>query len=289
VIALLAAARAIHFASLMSIFGGSAYSTLLQRAGHPGSPVKPTRILFVIASTLALVSGVVWFCLIAGQMSGSWANSADLPTLELAASGTRFGQIFLARFVGLAALWLMCVSMKVNPLAVAILAGLVLASLGPVSHAAAMNGDIAFAGASNDAAHLLTAGFWLGGLMILALLVPQHLARPTELAGPLRLFSTWGTLVVALLVATGLTNAALILPTSALSLHNAYFDLLVAKAGLALVMIALAAMNRWRFAPAIRNERPRAVGHLTVSVGVEISLGVAVVGIAGLLGLTTPH
>lgn len=288
-IALLAAARAIHFASLMSIFGGSAYSTLLRRAGHPGSSVKPARILFVIAATLALVSGVVWFCLIAGQMSGSWANSADLPTLELAASGTRFGQIFLARFVGLAALWLMCVSMKANPLAVAILAGLVLASLGPVSHAAAINGDIAFAGAANDAAHLLTAGFWLGGLMILALLVPQHLARPTELVGPLRLFSTWGTLVVALLVATGLTNAALILPTSALSLHNAYFDLLVVKAGLALAMIALAAMNRWRFAPAIRNERPRAVRYLTVSVGVEIGLGVAVVGIAGLLGLTTPH
>src|SRR6185312_4055149 len=99
VIALLAAARAFHLASLMSIFGASAYLVLLRRAQLPCPPARPMRILLVLAASLALASSTAWFCLIAGQMSDSWANATDLPTLQLAASGTRFGQIFLARFV----------------------------------------------------------------------------------------------------------------------------------------------------------------------------------------------
>jgi len=289
VIALLAAARAIHLASLMAIFGASAYLVLLRRAELPCPPARPMRILLVLAASLALASSTAWFCLIAGQMSGSWANATDLPTLRLAASGTRFGQIFLARFVGLTALWLLCVFPRVHALAIAILAGLLLATLGFVSHAAAINGDLAFGAAANDAVHLLTAGFWLGGLMALALLVPRHWRDPAELLGPLRIFSIWGTLVVALLVATGMINAVSILPLSALSFHNPYFGLLAVKVGLALAMVAFASLNRWRFAPAIRNQRAGAVRHLAGSIGAEIALGVSVVGIVGILGLIAPH
>lgn len=288
-IGFLAAARAIHLASLMSIFGASSYIALLKRAKLPVPPARPVRILFVTTATLALASGVIWFCLIAGQMSGRWANATDLPTLELAASSTRFGQIFAIRFVGLSLLWLLCAFTRVNSPAGAILAGLLLASLGPVSHAAASNGDIALAGAANDALHLLTSGFWLGGLIALALLIPRHWTEPTELLGPLRIFSEWGTVAVALLVTTGLINAVSIVPMSAMSLHTAYFSLLAVKVGLALAMIALASLNRWKFAPAIRNRRSGAVGSLAGGVGMEIAVGVSIVGIAGLLGLIAPH
>jgi putative copper resistance protein D len=290
VIGYLAAARAIHLASLMSIFGASAYVVLLQRADYPRPPERAARALLVSAATLALASGLMWFCLIAGQMSGSWANSTDLPTLELAASSTRFGHIFMTRGAGLAALWLLCAFTRSNWPTVAVLAGLLLASLGPASHAAAaINGDVAIAGATNDAVHLLMAGFWLGGLMALALTVPQHGADPAELLGPLRIFSQWGTLAVALLVMTGVINAVSILPLSAMALHNSYFRLLCVKVGLALTMIALASLNRWGITPAIRDGRPRAAGHLAGSVGTEIALGMTIVGITGLLGLIAPH
>lgn len=289
-IALLAAARAIHFVGLMAIFGASTYGLLLRRAGLPEPPVRPERVLFVIASTLALTSAIVWFCLIAGQMSGDWRGSIDPGTLQLAASATRFGQIFVARFIGLATLWFMCAfRTKPHALVVPIFAGLLLISLGPVSHAAAAPGDVALFGAANDAAHLLTSGFWLGGLMVLAILVPRYRAGPAALLGPLRLFSTWGGVAVALLVITGLINAASILPVSARSFHNAYFGLLLVKIGLASLMIGIAILNRWRFAPALENGGPGAVRHLTGSIGIEITLGITVVGIAGYLGLTTPH
>lgn len=95
--------------------------------------------------------------------------------------------------------------------------------------------------------------------------------------------------MVALLVITGLISAVSILPLSAMSFHNAYFGLLLVKVGLALAMIALAALNRWRFAPALRNGEGRAARCLAGSISAEIALGVTVVGIVGYLGLMAPH
>lgn len=288
--ALLAAARAIHFASLMAIFGGSTFALLLRRRGLGGSQLKSTGVLFTIAATLAIVSGIVWFCLIAGQMSGSWQGALDPNVIELAANATRFGQIFLARFAGLVLLWTMCaLGLRWQRLAVPILAGLLLVSLGPVSHAAATGIDIVSVGAISDAAHLLTAGFWLGGLIILAMFLQQHWADRERPLGALRLFSIWGTRAVAVLVFTGLINAISILPVSEMSLQQSYFDLLAVKVGLASVMVGLAALNRWRFVPAMRTGGKEATRRLTLSVGGEIILGLVVVSIAGLLGLMAPH
>lgn len=247
-------------------------------------------MLFTIAATLALVSGILWFCLIAGQMSGSWQGSFDPAIVEMAATGTRFGHIFLGRFAGLMALWLVCVvRLRSHGLASSILAGLLLIALGPVSHAAASGNEIFSVGAISDAAHLLTAGFWLGGLLILAIFLQRNWADRVSQLGALRLFSIWGTPVVAVLVITGLINAISILPVSEMTLHTSYFDLLVTKVGLASVMIGLAALNRWHFGPALRTGGQRAKRQLTITVGSEIVLGVTVVSVAGLLGLTAPH
>jgi len=105
----------------------------------------------------------------------------------------------------------------------------------------------------------------------------------------LRLFSIWGTPVVAVLVITGLFNAISILPLSMMSLRNPYFDLLLVKVGLASVMIGLAAMNRWHFAPALRSGGDKATRYLAYSVSIEIGLGCTVVAVAACLGLTSPH
>jgi putative copper resistance protein D len=246
--------------------------------------------LFVTAAMLAIVSGIIWFGLIAGQMSGSWQGSLDPAVLRLAAFDTRFGEIFLARLIVLIVLWLIC-ALGTRPcsLSVAILAGVLLASLGPISHAAATSGDIGIVGAIGDAAHLLTAGFWLGGLLVLAMFVRRHWADPLSLLGALRLFSIWGTAVVALLVVTGLINAISIVPLSMMSLRSPYDELLLVKVGLASVMIGLAALNRWYFAPALRTGGERAKQRLSASVGSEIVLGFTIVAIVGFLGLMAPH
>jgi len=288
--ALLAVARAIHFASLMTIFGASTYAVLLRRKGLLGSSQRGMRVLFTTAATLAIVSGISWLCMVAGQMSGRWQDALDPGIIALAATGTRFGHVFLGRLVGMAALWFMCAfGVRSDSLAISILAGLLLASLGPVSHAAAGGSAIASLGAISDAAHLLTGGFWLGGLLVLAMFVKRHWTDRACLLAGLRLFSTWGTAAVIILVITGLANAISILPFATMSLRYSYFDLLLVKVGLASVMAGLAALNRWHFTPAIGTGDEGANRHLARSIRSEIVLGFAVVAIAGLLGLLPPH
>ena len=288
--AFLAAARAIHLLSLMTIFGGSAYSALLRRGNLVEPPARSFRILFGIAAVLALLSGLAWFCLIAGQMSGDWHGSVDPSILKLAASDTRFGHIFMPHFAGLIGLCFLCMVMdRPAGLVLAILAGLLLVSLAPISHAAASGGDIAIAGAVSDATHLLAAGFWLGGLMALAFVIARNRDEAPALVSPLRIFSTWGTPVVIFLVLSGVANALSILPLRAMALHNPYFDLLLVKIGLASMMAGLAALNRWRFAPALPSGGEGAVRPLAISVSVELALGLFVVTIVGYLGTMAPH
>lgn len=286
---LLAAVRAIHFASLMAIFGGASYAMLLQRS-RLGERLEGTGSLFMIAASLALVSGIVWFCLIAGRMSGSWEGALDPSIVKLAATSTRFGHIFSGRFIGLAALWLICTfRIGSNRLGISILAGLLLASLGPISHSAASGSDIVSIGAISDAAHLLTAGVWLGGLIVLAMFLKPHRGDVTSMLRGLRLFSICGTPTVAILVVSGLINAILILPVSEMSVHNSYFDLLLLKVGLASAMIILAALNRCRFTPALGKGEEGAARHLATSVTGEIVLGLTVLATAGLLGMMAPQ
>src|SRR5690348_6622489 len=123
--ALLAATRAVHFASLMGIFGASAFTALLRRSNLSALSWRAERVLVAVAAMLALVSALLWFCLIAGQMSGDWRGATDPVTLALVATETRFGEISVARVVGLAALCVLgCGAVRRRGRAIPLLAGL---------------------------------------------------------------------------------------------------------------------------------------------------------------------
>ena len=164
---------------------------------------------------------------------------------------------------------------------------MLLAALGLTSHAAA-SGSHTLLHALNDASHLLSAGFWLGALLVLLLLTWRHRRAPAELFAPFRLFSLWGVYAVALLVVTGLINAALILPIHSISPKSAYADVLATKITFALAMIALAAINRSQLLPALRHHENGVVGRLKHNVVGEIVLGMAVIAVVGYLGLMPP-
>ena len=158
-----AAVRAIHFASLMAIFGAGTYLVLLRRHLRIEMPARAARILFAWAATLALVSAVAWLFLVAGQMSGDWRAALDPVAIRLVASGTAFGRIAVWRIAGLSVLWLLLLFRGPSPsLIVAIVAALLLGALGLTSHAAASSGDFGLVRAANDAVHLLAAGFLAG-------------------------------------------------------------------------------------------------------------------------------
>jgi putative copper resistance protein D len=252
-------------------------------------PARAARVLFISAASLALVSSVAWLVLVAGQMSGDWHAALDPAAIGAVAAETEFGRIAVMRIAGLALLWLLCLLQMPSPgRAGVVLAAFLLGALGLTSHAAASSGGFALVRAANDSVHLLAAGFWLGGLIVLAVLVARHHRQPVSLRGPFQLFSAWGTAAVALLVLSGVSNAALILPVKSVSAHSAYAQLLAIKITLALAMIALAAINRMQLVPALRDGECATTRFLARSVRAEILLGALVAGIAGYLGTMPP-
>jgi len=285
----LAIARAVQFASLMVIFGGGAYLLLLRRKLHLSPRAAAPRTMFVIAAVAAFLSAICWLCLASGQISGDWRAAFDLPIVERVVHGTHFGSVFAVRIVGLVLLLAASIGMRAcRTETLVVLSAFLLGSLGLTSHAAA-SADIpaGYIRAANDAVHLLAAGFWIGGLVVLAALIPEHLDAPAELVAPLRLFSLWGTYMVAALVLTGLLNAISILGLSPPRL-SAYRNVLGMKVVLAFAMIGLAIVNRLRIAPVLTHEEA-APHRLGQSVTAELVLGIMVIGAAGLLGLLPPE
>jgi putative copper resistance protein D len=290
VTALLATSRALHFASLMPIFGAATYLVLLRR--HLQTlPPDGLQKLFAVAATIALLTALLSLGLAAGQMSGDWRMGMNVQALTSVVRDTRFGHVAVLRIAGLAALWLVCVFQRpISISTVAILAAFALGALGLTSHAAA-GGDqqtFGFVRAANDAAHLMAGSFWLGGLVVLAIMIACHMT-PRELLPRLRLFSVWGTWAVAALVITGVANAASILPAASIDVRNRYFGLLLAKVALAMLMIGLAAANRWRVVPPMLSHPTGDTGSLARNIAAELALGVIVIALAGCLGAMPPR
>ena len=285
------AMRALHFASLMVIFGTGVYATLLRRARLDVLPSQRLlRAMLIGAATMALVSATVWLALVAGQMGGDWHASLNASVILEVLQGTRFGHIFLARIVGLVILWSVCTRGNTSAsIAPAILAAALLYAVALTSHAAASGGDAVslIASSTNDALHLLAAGFWTGGLALLALLAWSHRSGLAKMLAPLQIFSQWGTYAVAVLVVSGFANIAFIRPAA--PWRGVYGEVLAVKMALALAMIIFACLNRWRVTPALASDVRATMWPLGRNVAIELVLGLSVIAIVGQLGLLPPR
>lgn len=151
-----------------------------------------------------------------------------------------------------------------------------------------------------DILHLVAAGAWVGALFGLLLL----LARPVERVdvAHLRLthralhgFGGIGTVVVAVVVVTGLVNSWLLVgPDQVRGLGaSLYGRLLLAKLALFVGMLALASLNRYRLTPAFeqsiaRDDHRGALVSLRLSLGVETACIVVILALVAWLGTLAP-
>ncbi|WP_341926127.1 copper resistance protein CopC [Nocardioides psychrotolerans] len=108
-----------------------------------------------------------------------------------------------------------------------------------------------------DVVHLAAGATWLGGLVGLAITLPLLAHREREAALVVSRFSSAAAAVLVLLVATGSLMAWRVLGSWAGLVDTTYGTLLLVKVGIALVVVALAAHNRFRLLPRARS----AVGH----------------------------
>jgi putative copper resistance protein D len=169
------------------------------------------------------------------------------------------------------------------------------ASLAWCGHA---GGGLGLAGTvhmANDAAHLLTAAAWVGGLLPLLLLLGADLeVAPAARHRLVRRFSSVSLMAVAGLILSGLINSWFLLSGMRDLVDTNYGRLILAKAALFLLMLAFAAANRFWLTPSLlpanatTSAGKDALRYLRLSVAMEVALGTAVICVVALLGQLPP-
>lgn len=273
--------RFLHFTVVLMLFGAWVYKPLL--LGRESTLDRTlTRISRWLAA-LALVSGVCWLLLITASMAGAWDAALEPSTLRLVLGSTFFGQVWSWHllFNGLLLALLLTPLRTHLPLRLALGASL-LATLAPVGHGAMLDGVEGRWLMLNQLVHLACVGIWLGGLMLLVMI----LRRPAghDIRALLQRFSGVGYIVVAGLLITGLINVRVLTgafwPTPLLS---GFALILLIKVTLIATMLGLALFNRLRI-----KDCEQRLSALRKSVIAEWLLGIGAVAAVSLLGTMPP-
>jgi copper transport protein len=134
-------------------------------------------------------------------------------------------------------------------------------------------------------AHVATAAFWFGGL---AVLVAMLRTRTDDGLRALERFSTLAMPGVALLVAGGIAFAWIQIPRWHDLAATGYGRIVSAKVALTAALLGLAATNRFRLLPRLRQGDACAALALKRNVILELALVAAVAGLAAALARTAP-
>ena len=272
--------RFLHFTVVLMLFGAWLFRLLLLKGEALALDRHLTRLARWLAA-VALVSGIAWALLITASMAGSAAAAFDPDTIALVLGNTFFGQVWrwhlLINAVLLALLftpWRSSMPLRLG------LSGLLLATLAPVGHGAMLDGLSGQLLILNQIVHLTCVAAWLGGLLLLVMILRQ----PSELRGVLQRFSGVGYWLVAGLLITGLINVRVLTgqwwPTP---LFSGFALILLIKAMIVLGMLGLALFNRLRM-----EDCEQRIGTLKRSVMLEWLLGIGAVAAVSLLGTLPP-
>jgi putative copper resistance protein D len=273
--------RFVHFIVVLMLFGAGLFRPLLLKDEAPQVDRHLARLARWLAA-VALLSGIAWALLITASMAGSAAAAFDPDTVSLVLGHTFFGQVWrwhlLINAVLLALLftpWRSSTPLRLG------LSALLLATLAPVGHGAMLDGLSGQLLILNQIVHLTCVAAWLGGLLLLVLILRQ----PTEpMPAILRRFSGVGYALVAGLLITGLINVRVLTgqwwPTP---LFSGFALILLIKAMIVLAMLGLALFNRLRI-----DDCEQRMGTLRRSVMLEWLLGIGAVAAVSLLGTLPP-
>jgi copper resistance protein D len=288
--AALALCRFVHFAAAMTLFGATAYVVALAPPALSRALAPAMRGIAAATIPIAALSALLWLALESASMADGWSASFDLGSISAVLTDTEFGAVWIWR-LGLAAALLAILALGRGGPTRALLAGaaLQLASLGLIGHATMQSGVLGALHRANDAAHLLAAAAWFGGLPMFALSLKAYRDPSLGVAATtaMRRFSFWGQLDVALIVSTGVGNIALTSGLGALAPTTTYRVLLDAKLVVVATMVALALFNRYVLAPRLTPDGPTQ-RMLARNCVVELVLGAMVIGLVSLFGLLDP-
>ncbi|KMS52111.1 copper homeostasis membrane protein CopD [Sphingobium cupriresistens] len=249
------------------------------------------RVLVALALG-GIALSALWLMASVAAMTGTPITAPDWVSAQILLTMTPIGPVLTVRG---GALLLALVFTGLNrPRLTLVAAAVAAATLAWTGHAGATEDIAGTVHRVADIAHIWAAAGWIGALVVLCHAVLT--LRPTtaairRVAKMLSRFALMGTLIVGTLLVSGAINGAMIvglaqLPELAGSLYG---WLLGAKLALFGVMLGLAGLNRWRLTPMLESGTPqRAIAHLRLSLLVETSAAVAIIGLVGWLGTLDP-
>jgi putative copper resistance protein D len=307
--ALLVLARALHIGSALLMTS----VLFFRQVVVPKGGAEPGLAAWHIALTrrlraglwglyvLHLVSGAAWlWAVTAGMNDSSLSDALDPAQMKSVLMQTAFGRLWLGRlfiasifgallFIGMdgSAARLRSFGSRLT----LFVSALLLVSLTFSSHAAAGMHD-RLLHIAIDLAHLGVAAVWPIGLIPLAIFL-RVTARighaDPDVLRVLQRFSCLSLTCVILLLLTGLANSLFFFPSWSSVATSTYGQLLIGKVALFLIMIALGAINRLVFLPAlVRGSDAAAFRRLRRAVVLESILGLVIILIVGAMGATSP-
>ena len=297
--------RLAQYAGVMTLLGSSLFFLYALPQAGPVSAAAlgwPRRLLLVGAG-LTCIGGLIGLVLQTATMAGSLTEALKPASLEFMISGTGIGRASVVRAV--AGALALLILLTVHPgrglwVMVGVLGAVACMSLGWMGHGGATEGPGGPVHLVTNIAHALAAAVWLGALVVfLILLWPSGPAAPERsraLLAALHGFSGIGTALVATLVVTGLVNSWFLVGVDRLAglWTTTYGWLLVAKLVVFMLMLVLAAANRFRLTPALRtaldSDRPptQALAKLKSSLILEAAGGVGILVLVAWLGTLAP-
>ena len=272
-------AKAVGYGAALLAMGGPLFVLVFRSSSNDVRQLA--RKVAVIAALIGLAVLALRFGIRAARISGMGLSGAVDPMM--------LGFVWDSP-LGAAAIWrgageLLVVALLIRGI-VGLSAGLIGALLIALSYTFVGHslGDPRWLLASLLTLHLLAAAFWIGALLPL-----RHAVGQPEGARLLHRFGNVASLTVALLVVVGLIFAWLMTGSFSNLLSTAYGKTLLAKLGVVSGLMALAALNKWRFVPALASGTPAAVPHLRRSIQIEaIAVLLILMATATLTSITTP-
>ena len=304
--ALLLGALWTHLASGALLVGAFSMLLLAGPARSAGAR-RWERTLHRVARLLVLValaSGIAWLLARTALFENRAAAALDPRAIRHAVLDTWPGLVWLARHSLLVVLGVF-LALRADLAArrdwlaargeALLLAVLALALTSASSHAAAITPG-ALRAVAIDVAHLVGTGFWVGGLVALALLLRAAArddgadARPYAVLTARR-FSRAALLAMLVLTTSGVLSAITQVESVAGLVGTTHGRLLLAKLAVLVPILVLAALNRIRVLPALSAaaEAGRAaMRRLAAFVALEAVLALGILVLAAAMTLTTP-
>ena len=261
----------------------------------------PRRLLIAASAVVAVTSTAALLAQTA-VMAGSVAEGLKPASLGFMITGTSLGPAFLIRaLIATTALLILVLAKPSRHVWIAVsLAGLMVsASFAWPGHGASTEGPEHFIHLTGAILHSWAAAVWLGALAALLILTLSHRPGPATdrvLHQALYGFAGVGTASVAVLVLSGLVNSWFMVGPDRLTdlFVTPYGLLLTAKLLIFVLMLVLAAANRFLLTPDLGNalNDPEdllvAVGRLKRSLVIETLLALALLAVVAVMGTLAP-